>query len=58
MRQAIMIVAMMLILFSPVLIGCGPANTDPKPINIKEDPRIKRSGEGSQNKNETTVPPN
>jgi len=28
------------------LVGCSKKDGDPKPVNIKEDPRIKRSTEG------------
>ncbi len=37
------------------IAGCGPANTDPKAVNVKEDPRIKRVGVGSP-EGQTVVP--
>jgi hypothetical protein len=38
------------------MTGCGcPANTDPKPVIVKEDPRIQRAGVGGA---ENKVQPN
>ena len=36
MRTPISLVALLL----GLITGCGPANTDPKPINVTVDPRV------------------
>ena len=40
-------------------VGCGPKTTEPKAINIKEDPRIQRTTPaGGKGSNEGAVPGN
>jgi hypothetical protein len=54
MRHAIQIVAFALIVSTTSLVGCGPKDTDPKAVNVKDDPRIKRATEGGGEKQEQT----
>ena len=54
MRYAIPIVVLFAAL--AVITGCGPANTEPKVINVKEDPRLQRTIEGKKNENQPPAP--
>jgi len=56
MRHAIQIIAFVLIVSTTSLVGCGPQDTDPKAVKVKDDPRIKRAsdGGGSGEKQEQT----
>jgi hypothetical protein len=57
MRYAIQIIAFTLILSIAALTGCGPQDTDPKPVNVKHDPRIKRAVEsGGEKKEQANIP--
>ena len=56
MRLAIQIIAFALMVSAASLVGCGPQDTDPKAVKVKDDPRIKRAsdGGGSGEKQEQT----
>lgn len=58
MRTTMRIFVVLLICAAPFLAGCGPTATEPKAVNVKEDPRIKRSEEGKKQKTEGALPGN
>jgi hypothetical protein len=57
MRYAIRIITLTLILSTAALTGCGPPNTDPKPVsvNVNEDARINADMEKALKKKGKTV---
>jgi hypothetical protein len=56
MRSVILVLTIAVFSTTLAMTGCGPANTDPKAVNVKEDSRIKRDTEGGVNKTQTNIP--
>jgi hypothetical protein len=51
--HTIQLLACAVLCASLVFVGCGPTQTNPKAVSVKEDPRIKRAGEGGTSKGDS-----
>jgi hypothetical protein len=60
MRFVLKLVTILTICSMAGLTACGPKETNPKAIEVKEDPRIQRSsvgGEDKKSENQKALPP-